>query len=109
MTENIIYRKVLPGDEHEVGIVASNSWHYAYQEIFDFDYIEDWLNANYSEETLAKHIREVCNNDSYIFFVTLAKSSIIGFSESKIVAKGGELLRIYLEPKCIGKGIGNAP
>ena len=104
--EVVEIRKVRPGDESGISIVACDSWHFTYKDIYDDAYIDDWISRNYSENVMREHVGRILDDQSYIFLVAVRMNEIIGFSETVIRLEEAWLLRIYLRPAEIRKGIG---
>ena len=87
------YRRLQKEDLQSIREVASESWKHPYRNIFDDSYNKEWVEANYSSETLR----------------SILSDSDIGKAFSmwpKTKSHGWELLRIYLLSDYMGTGIG---
>ncbi|QRF75516.1 putative acetyltransferase [Thermoplasmatales archaeon] len=99
-------RKLTEDDAEAVREVAVASWNSTYKEIYDSEYIEQWLSDHYSIEGIKKDIRKSLNDDGLLFLGAFSDSVCIGFIECKFSGAEAELLRLYLIPEKVGQGNG---
>ncbi len=102
---DIRYRRLQKEDLPSIREVASESWKHAYRNIFDDSYIKEWVEANYSLETLRSILSDSDSGKSF-FYVAESDRLVIGFCHIGDRGQGWELLRIYLLPDYMGTGIG---
>ena len=101
----IIYRQLTPADVEGVYAAALEAWRFTYQGIFDRDFIERFVQANYAPEYLLALTPLVLAGQMF-FQVAVEQGAIAGFCQIGLRDRGGELFRIYLRPASIGRGIG---
>ena len=106
MTE-IIYRRLTPADVEGVYATALEAWRFTYRDIFDGDFIERFVQANYAPERLLALTPQVLAGQTF-FGVAVDQGAIVGFCQISLTDRGGELFRIYVRPASIGQGIGRA-
>ncbi len=104
MTE-IIYRQLTPADVEGVYTAALDAWRFTYGHIFDSDFIERFVQANYAPERLLALTPQVLAGQTF-FGVAVVQGAIAGFCQIGLTDRGGELFRIYLRPASIRQGIG---
>jgi ribosomal protein S18 acetylase RimI-like enzyme len=105
MLEDVIIRPIRQEDVQHIHSVALESWQYTYRDIFDPQFIENFVNQNYAPEaTLALFPR--LQSGTMCFDVAEDQSNVIGFCNIGIHRNIAELYRIYLLPRYIGRGIG---
>ncbi len=105
MSEDVIVRPLQTSDAPKIHAVALEAWQHTYREIFDQQYIEDFVNRNYSEKAIVSLFPRI-QSGSMFFDVAERGSTIIGFCNLGINNQSAELYRIYLLPAFIGRGIG---
>ncbi len=99
------YRRLQKEDLQSIREVASESWKHAYRNIFDDSYIKEWVEANYSLDTLLSILSDSDTGKAF-FYVAENEGRVIGFCHIGDRGNGWELLRIYLLPDFMGTGIG---
>ncbi len=104
MTE-IIYRQLTPADVEGVYTAALEAWQFTYRNIFDSDFIERFVQANYAPEYLLALTPLVLAGQMF-FQMAVEQGAIAGFCQIGLTHRGGNLFRIYLRPASIGRGIG---
>lgn len=102
---DISYRRLKKEDLLAVREVASESWKHAYRNIFDDSYINEWVEANYSLDTLRSFLNDSDTGKAF-FYVAESEGRVIGFAHIGDRGNGWELLKIYLLPEHMGSGIG---
>ena len=105
--EDIKVRELREIDAQEVYEVALEAWQYAYKDIYSSDFIQNFVNENYAPALLLRLVPCIQVGQQF-FHVALAQSSVVGFCHIAKTKQGMELLRIYLRPAHIGKGVGRA-
>lgn len=105
--ENVVLRQFRRGDGVEVQAVARAAWRHTYQEIFPADFIDQFVATNYSPESLESLVALI-EAGSMFFCVAVMQEVIVGFSNIWDRGQGMELLRIYVLPAYIGKGVGGS-
>ena len=85
--------------------VALAAWRHAYREIFPADFIDQFVATNYSLASL-ENLMALIEAGSMFFCVAVMQETIVGFSNIWDRGQGLELLRIYVLPAYIGKGVG---
>ena len=101
-------RNAQQDDAFMISEVAGRAWHNAYRDIYKTEDIRKWLLDNYSENVLEDHLSRIASDNSYQFLVSVCDDRITGFSEIRANSGRAELLRIYLDPDFIGKGLGKS-
>jgi ribosomal protein S18 acetylase RimI-like enzyme len=89
-------------DVEGVQRVASESWHATYREIYDREYIAQFLERAYSTEGLRRAIQ----SDRSVFLVARDGHRVVGFCHAGPGERGHQLYRIYVLPDCWRAGIG---
>lgn len=105
MPKDVIVRPLQESDAPKIHAVALEAWQHTYHKIFDQEFIENFVNRNYSEEAITSLFPRI-QSGSMIFHVAEHRSKIIGFCNLGINNQSSELYRIYLLPAFIGQGIG---
>ena len=105
MPEETKVRELRRIDVQEVYEVALEAWQYTYEDIYSSDFIQKFVNENYAPALLLR-LLPLIQAGQHFFQVALAHSTVVGFCHIAQTKQGMELLRIYLRPAYIGKGIG---
>lgn len=93
-------------DLEQIYNVALEAWNYTYKDIFTPSYIKNYVDKFYSQEVMKKQLPLIESGEMF-FEVAKENESIIGFCNIEVKDNDkAELLRIYLKPSYIGKGIG---
>lgn len=83
--------------------IAQTSWNYTYEGIIPRNVQDSFLKAAYNDKMMKKRI------ENSVILVVEQKVKLVGFANFSPVKDGvSELLAIYLDPRCHGKGIGTA-
>jgi GNAT superfamily N-acetyltransferase len=104
MTEAVDIRPYSKTLASEVERVARAALHRTYSGIFTPDDIDAFLARNYSPSALEKSVRG--GRGGSWFEVAVQQTSVVGFAHIGDRGSGWELVRIYVHPECLGKGIG---
>ena len=107
MPGDMVLRALQETDVQAVYDVAFEAWHSTYKHIYPTEFINTFVQTNYAPAGLLRLIPRIQAGQQF-FHVALAQSSVIGFCHIAETRHGMELLRIYLRPSYIGKGIGRA-
>jgi len=102
----ITYRKLRKSDLSQVQKVALKAWMYTYRKIYTPRNIRKFVSRYYSNERFEKAMFPTIKKGHACFHVALDGNRIIGYSHVGKSKAGWELLRIYLLPRYVGKGIG---
>ncbi|MFG1449655.1 MAG: GNAT family N-acetyltransferase [Thermoplasmataceae archaeon] len=86
--------------------IARDSWKWTYADIYSIEFINNWIDENYSRERLLNEITRAQSDRDIIFLGSFVKSKLVGFIELKTEADRAELLRLYLKPEYTHRGIG---
>lgn len=105
MLKDVIYRPIRKADTPGIHAMAFESWQYTYSNIFDQQYIQNFVDENYSSEAIASLLPQI-QSGLMFFHVAEYKSKIIGFCNIGFTKNSAEIYRIYLLPTFIGQGIG---
>jgi ribosomal protein S18 acetylase RimI-like enzyme len=105
VSRDVIVRPLLEADAPKILAVALEAWQHTYHKLFDQQFIENFVNRNYSEAAIASLFPRI-QSGSMFFDVVEHQSRIIGFCNLGIDNQSAELYRIYLLPTFIGQGIG---
>ena len=79
---------------------------YTYRRIYTRKNISKFVSSYYANERFEKVIFPTIKKGQACFHVALDKNRIIGYAHVAQTKGGWELIRIYLLPRYIGKGIG---
>jgi GNAT superfamily N-acetyltransferase len=94
-------------DVQAVYEVALAAWHSTYKDIYPAEFINNFVQTNYAPAGLLRLVPRIQAGHQF-FHVALPQSSVVGLCHIAETRRGMELLRIYLRPSYIGKGIGRA-
>ncbi len=106
MSHLITFRKLRKKDVSQIQDVALKAWVYTYRRIYTPRNIRKFVSRYYSNERFEKVVFPAIRNAQACFHVALDGNRVIGYSHVGKSRAGWELLRIYLLPRYIGKGIG---
>lgn len=95
-------------DAEAIAAVARASWTDTYGDIFEPDFIESFLAANYRVVDLAAGADRAAGRDDAHFLVAERDGSVIAFAQYGVGPRGPELFRIYADPAHYGTGAGSA-
>ena len=100
------YRQLCENDFEKIYNVALEAWNYTYKNIFTSSYIKNYVDKFYSQEVMQKQLLLIEKGEMF-FEIAKENESIIGFCNIEVKDNDkAELLRIYLKPSYIGKGVG---
>jgi RimJ/RimL family protein N-acetyltransferase len=95
-------------DAARIAEVARASWTDTYREIFEADFIEDFLERNYAPEDLARQAERAAAREDGHLLVAERDGSVIAFAQFDRGPRGPQLFRIYADPAAYGTGAGHA-
>lgn len=101
---NIIFRALEESDFSEVLQLALAAWMFAYGEIFEVAYIENFVSHHYGAARLRALLSGVRRGTTW-FDVALQSGHIIGLCSATVARRGIELNRLYLHPDARGQGV----
>lgn len=104
---SVTVRDATPGDAAAIRLVAQASWRDTYRDIFEPEFIEAFLDRNYSEAALIG-AAEAATRDGTAFLVAERDGAIVGYLHFGDGPAGPELYRIYADPAHYGTGVGSA-
>lgn len=103
---SIKYRSLHKSDFEKIYEVALEAWNYTYKNIYTPSKIKNYVDKYYSIKALQKQFPLIEKREIF-FEVAEEDKSIIGFCNIELKDNNkAELLRIYLKPSFIGKGVG---
>jgi GNAT superfamily N-acetyltransferase len=98
------YRSISAEDIERIYEVAVTSYFHAYSGYIDNDFIQKYVDKNYATDKM-KSVVELVKSGKHFFHVAVDED-IIGFCHIGDQGQGMELIRLYVHPDHIGKGIG---
>src|SRR3989344_6521686 len=101
-----IYGEMKIEDWQELHDVALSSWLFTYKNIYSEEFINKFIEENYSEKSIKSALDWAKENNGFNY-VAKNDNKIIGYITFGTFENTWRLWRIYLLPKDIGKGIGN--
>ena len=107
MSPPVAVRDATIEDASAIRRVAQASWRHTYRDIFAPEFIEAFLDRNYSEAALAG-AAEAATRDESAFLVAEREGAIVGYLHFGEGPRGPELYRIYADPAHFGTGVGSA-
>ncbi len=90
----------------QVQSVALRAWTFTYRKIYSTKSIERYVSSYYSDQRFKERVLPRVRKGFDWFFVALDEKRVVGYSHIGRGRIGWELLRIYLLPQYIGKGVG---
>lgn len=101
----VVFRQMEKADASGIQAVALQAWRHTYREIFEQEFIENFVRQNYSPEAVVGLLPRIRSGEMF-FDVAESNSHIIGFCNIGLTTQGARLFRIYVLPSSIGKGLG---
>ena len=108
MSSPATVRDATPSDAVAIRRVAQASWRDTYRDIFEPEFIEDFLARNYNETALASAAEAASVPHDAAFLVAEREGAIVGYLHFGEGSRGPELFRIYADPAHYGTGVGSA-
>jgi RimJ/RimL family protein N-acetyltransferase len=104
----IAVRDARPEDAMRIAEIARESWTDTYREIFEPDFIEDFLARHYAPDALAGQADRAGDDDESHFLVAERDGEVVAFAQYAVGPRGPQLFRIYADPAHYGAGAGHA-
>jgi GNAT superfamily N-acetyltransferase len=101
----VVFRSLRKTDAAAIEALALEAWHYTYRDIFDRQFIEDFVHTNYAPAAILALLPRIDSGEMF-FHVASQQRDILGFCNMAVADQAGYLLRIYLLPSRIGQGLG---
>ncbi len=100
------FRILQKKDIHQVRDVALKSWRFAYKDIYKEKRIQKEVSSYYSDKNFEKYFRGIKKGTGH-FIAAVLNNKIIGYAHVTKEKGIWEIIRIYIDPKIIRKGIGS--
>lgn len=107
MTAPVAVRDARQEDAPAISRVARASWGETYRDIFEPDFIEDFLERAYSVPALEQAVERVAERPGSVFLVAERNGEIVGYLQFGEGQRGPELFRVYAHPDHYGTGVGS--
>ncbi len=101
----MIFRTLQKNDVLEVRKLALKAWKFAYKDIYKEKTILKSVSKYYSDENFARNFEQIKKGNSK-FILVIESKKIIGYAHVCKNKRRWEVIRIYVNPKFIRKGIG---
>lgn len=98
-------RKLKKSDTCEVRKLALKSWRFAYRNIYNETTIKRNIDDYYADKRFLKDFKDMKAGNCE-FIVAVEAGKIVGYAQASKLRSGWEVLRIYVDPKQLRKGIG---
>ncbi len=108
MSSPVTVRDATNEDASAIRRVAQASWRDTYRDIFEPEFIEGFLDRNYSEAALAGAAEATATEAGAVFLVAEREGAIVGYLHFGEGPRGPELYRIYADPAHYDTGVGSA-
>lgn len=95
-------------DSDAIARIARASWAETYQDIFEAEFIGEFLDANYQPASLAEQAERAADREDSHFLVAERDGAVVAFAQFGVGSRGPELSRIYADPAHFGTGAGSA-
>ncbi len=99
-------RTLVESDATSVREVAIESWNWAYRQIYAKNYIDSWIDNNYSVVSLVDSINRSNEENGMTFLGAFEGKELCGFLQGILRKDHGEILRLYVNPSKSRRGIG---
>ncbi|HET9416494.1 MAG TPA: GNAT family N-acetyltransferase [Candidatus Limnocylindria bacterium] len=104
----VTIRDARPQDAAAIARVAEASWRDTYRDIFEPDFIDDFLATHYAPDGLARAATRASERDHEHFLVAERDGEIVAYAHYGPGERGPELWRVYADPAHYGTGAGSA-
>lgn len=104
----VTVREARPEDAVAISRVAAASWRDTYRDIFEPDFIDDFLAQNYAPGSLAAAAERAATRQDAHFLVAERDGEIVAYAHFGVGEHGPQLWRIYAHPDHYGTGAGSA-
>lgn len=103
----VTIRKLSNDEEKFVIEIARESWLWTYRDIYSEEFINNWIEENYTPESIRNEILRSQSGDDILFLGIFNDYDCLGFIEFKKAFPNAELLRFYLKPEKTHFGYGS--
>ena len=104
----VAVRDARPADADRIARIAADSWRDTYRDIFDPEFIDDFLRRNYGPDDLVRQAKLAAAEPHAHFLVAERDGDVVAFAQYGNGARGPELSRLYADPAHYGTGAGSA-
>ena len=101
-------RDARPQDVADIARVANASWRDTYHDIFEPDFIEEFLATHYSRDAVAAAVDRAASRADTHFLVAEREGQVVAYANYGVGPDGPGLWRIYAHPDHYGTGAGSA-
>ena len=101
---DISFRNLVKEDFENVRKLALKGWYFSYSHLNKSE-LKKLVDTYYSDETLYIALEDMKTGKQF-FVLAQDKNELLGFCNVSAKEGNGELLRLYIEPELIGKGLG---
>ena len=101
----ITFRRIRKKDIKEIRNLALKSWRFAYKNIYQEKTIKKMVSDYYSDKNFDKEFKDIKKGKAE-FIVAIDSNKIAGYAHLSYKKRIWEVIRIYVNPKLIRKGIG---
>ena len=101
-------RDARPDDADRIAEVAAAGWRDTYRDIFEPAFIDGFLAAHYSPDSLREDALRAAQRDDVEFLVAERDGRVVAYAHYGVGQRGPELFRIYADPAHYGTGAGGA-
>jgi [ribosomal protein S5]-alanine N-acetyltransferase len=104
----VTIRDARPQDAADIARVARASWRDTYRDIFEPEFIDDFLATHYAPDGLARAASRASERDDEHFLIAERNGEIVAYAHYGNGERGPELWRVYADPAHYGTGAGSA-
>ncbi|NQU79110.1 GNAT family N-acetyltransferase [Candidatus Woesearchaeota archaeon] len=102
----ITLRRIRKKDIEEVRNLALKSWRFAYKNIYKEKTIQKMILDYYSDKNFEKEFKDIKKGKAE-FIVAIDSNKIVGYAHIAYEKRMWDVIRIYVNPKLLRKGIGS--
>ncbi|MBI5881117.1 GNAT family N-acetyltransferase [archaeon] len=102
----ISFKRIQEEDICEVRRLALKSWRFAYKGIYNEKTIKKNVSDYYADKRFFKDLRDI-KSGKCEFILAVESGKIIGYAQVCKLKSGWDVLRIYVDPKQLRRGIGS--
>lgn len=100
----LVFRKIAPKHFTAIHDLALKGWLFAYKHLPKKE-LEKLVDRYYSARALSRDWKNAHAKRAF-FVLAFEKKKLVGFCHVALRGKRGELFKLYIEPRLIGKGMG---
>lgn len=104
----VTVRDARPEDVPHISRIAKASWRDTYHDIFEPEFIDEFLATHYAHEALARAVDRAASRADTHFLVAERDGQVVAYANYGIGPDGPALWRIYADPSSYGTGAGSA-